>query len=221
MLCRVERIADGIWRWTARHPEWHPGAWGAEVGCYALVGPGRTVMIDPLAPACDDGFWERLDGVVTGDVVVLITIGYHLRSAEDVCARYPGATVWGHRNVGRRMADRSAFRELAPGTTPAGVRAYAIGRPRRPEVPVLVQSHRAIAFGDAVVGTGEGLRMWCNERIDERCRRFYAERFAPTLEPILAEELDAVLVTHGPAVTDGARQALADAIRKPPWYHRG
>jgi hypothetical protein len=164
----VNEIADGIWRWTARHPEWHPGVWGAEVGCYALVGAGRTVLIDPLAPEGDPGFWERLDGVVTGDVVSLITIGYHLRSAEAVCARYPGATVWGHRNVGRRMADPTPFRDLAPDSTPEGVRAYAIGKPRRAELPVLVESHRALAFGDAVVGTDSGLRMWCNEPIDER-----------------------------------------------------
>ena len=217
----VERIADGIWRWTARHPEWHPGVWGAEVGCYALPGAGRTVLIDPLAPEGDDGFWERLDGVVAGAVVVVITIGYHLRSAEEVCARYPGTTVWGHRNVGRRMADATAFRELSTEHAPAGVRAYGIGKPRRAELPVLVESHRALAFGDAVVGTDSGLRMWCNEPVDERRLRFYAERFAPTLEPVLAEPFDHVLVTHGrPAVDDGT-EALAAAVHGPPWYHRG
>jgi hypothetical protein len=179
------------------------------------------VLIDPLAPEGDPGFWERLDGVVTGDVVSLITIGYHLRSAEAVCARYPGATVWGHRNVGRRMADSTPFRELAPGATPVGVRAYAIGKPRRAELPVLVESHRALAFGDAVVGTDAGLRMWCNEPLDERRLRFYAERFGPTLEPMLAEPFDHVLVTHGPPVVGGGRHALAAAVHGPPWYHRG
>ena len=77
----MNEVAPGIWRWTARHPEWHPGEWGAEVGCYALAGGGRTVLIDPLAPAGDGGFWERLDGVVAGPLICLITIGYHLRSA--------------------------------------------------------------------------------------------------------------------------------------------
>lgn len=217
----MEELRPGIWRWTARHPEWHPGSWGAEVASYALVEARRTVLVDPLAPEGDDGFWERLDGIVSGDVVVLITIGYHLRSAEHVCARYPGATVWGHRNVGRRMADTSAFRELAPGSVPAGVRAYTIGRPRRTELPVLVESHAALVFGDAVVGTDRGLRMWCNEPLDERRLRFYADRFAPTVEPILAEPFDHVLVTHGPPVVSSGRDALKAAIRQPPWYHRG
>jgi glyoxylase-like metal-dependent hydrolase (beta-lactamase superfamily II) len=217
----MEELRPGIWRWTARHPEWHPGEFGAEVASYALVGGGRTVLVDPLAPEGDPGFWSRLDDVVSGEVTVLITIGYHVRSADDVCARYPGATVWGHRNTARRLAGASTFRELSPEDAPAGVGAFAIGRPRRTEMPVLVRSHGALAFGDAVVGTEDGLRMWCTDPVDERRRRFYAERFAPTLEPILAEEFDAVLVTHGPAVGTGGKQALRAAIEQPPWYHRG
>ena len=217
----MQQIADGIWRWTARHPEWHPGEWGAEVGCYALAGGGRTVLIDPLAPEGDAGFWERLDGIVAGGVTCLITIGYHLRSAEAVCARYSGTTVWGHANVGKRMRDRGPFRELSPASTPDGVRAYAIGKPRRAELPVLVESHAALAFGDAVVGTDGGLRMWCNDPVDERRRRFYAERFAPTLAPILRDSFDHVLVTHGPPAVGGGHAALAAAAAAPPWYHRG
>ena len=88
----VEQLADGIWSWTARHPEWHPGVFGARVVSFALPGSGRTVLIDPLAPD-EDGFWTQLDGVVAGPVTVLITIGYHVRSTEAVCDRYPGTTV--------------------------------------------------------------------------------------------------------------------------------
>jgi hypothetical protein len=217
----VQDLGGGIWRWTARHPEWHPGRFGAEVASYALVEPRRTVLVDPLVPAGDEELWSRLDGVVAGRVTVLITIGYHVRSSAEVYARYPKTTVWGPRTVARRLADTSSFRELAPGAGPPGVRAFPIGRPRRSELPVLVESHRALAFGDAVVGVGQGLRMWCTEPVDERREHFYAERFAPTLEPILAEEFDAVLVTHGPAVVRDGRAALRDAIRRPPWYHHG
>jgi hypothetical protein len=217
----MERIADGIWRWTARHPEWHPGVFGAEVVSFALPGGGRTMLIDPLAPEGDEEFWTRLDGIVAGPVTVLITIGYHVRSTEAVCARYPGTAVYGHRNAGRRLADRSAFHELAPDSAPPGVRAYHIGRPRRAELPVLVESHAALAFGDAIVGTDDGLRMWCNEPVNERRLRFYADRFAPTVLPILDEPFDHVLVTHGPAVVGGGRDALGAAVEWPPWYHRG
>jgi len=195
--CRRSPPAYGGGRRGTRSGIRAPGA--PRVGSYALSEHGRTVLIDPLAPEGDGGFWEQLDGVVSGAVACLITIGYHLRSAEEAAARYPDATVWGHRSVARRMADRSPYRELSPEQTPAGVRAFAIGNPRRAELPVLVESHAAVAFGDAVVGTGGGLRVWCNEPIDARRRRFYAERFAPTLTPILRERFDHVL----------------------PWYHRG
>jgi hypothetical protein len=33
----VIEIVPGIWRWTARHPEWHPGEFGAEVASFALT----------------------------------------------------------------------------------------------------------------------------------------------------------------------------------------
>jgi glyoxylase-like metal-dependent hydrolase (beta-lactamase superfamily II) len=217
----VQELAGGLWRWTARHPEWHPGDFGAEVGCYALVAARRTVLIDPLAPAGDDEFWPRLDGIVSGSAVVVITIPYHVRSAEAVCARYPGTTVWGHRNAAKRLGDRSIFRELAPGAEPGGVRAFTIGRPRRSEMPVLVESHGALAFGDAVIGLPTGLRIWSTDPVDERRRRWYADRFVPTVEPLLSEEFDRVLVTHGPPVTSGGRKALAEALAEPPWYHRG
>ena len=215
----VQQIAHGIWSWTARHPEWHPGVFGARVVSFALPGNGRTVLIDPLAPHDDDGFWTRLD--VTGPVIVLITIGYHVRSAEAVCSRYSGTTVWGHANAGRRLADRSAFHELAPDSAPAGVRAYHIGKPRRAELPVLIESHAALAFGDAIVGTDDGLRMWCNEPLNERRRAFYADRFAPTVVPILAEPFEHVLMTHGPSAIGDGREALRACLEAPPWYHRG
>ena len=62
----MRRLADGLHRWTARHPEWHPGEFGAQVACYAAAVDGGTLLIDPLV-LCDDDA-ERLDGVVAGKV---------------------------------------------------------------------------------------------------------------------------------------------------------
>jgi hypothetical protein len=191
------------------------------VASFALTAPSRTILIDPLAPEPAGDFWERLDAVVAGDVVVLVTIPYHVRSSADVCTRYPGTTVWGHANARRRLPGLDGFRELSPDHAPDGVRAFTIGRPRRTEMPVLVESHRALAFGDAVVEWEGELRMWATDHVDERRRRFYAERFAPTLEPMLAADVDHVLVTHGAPVIGDGRAALAAAAAAPPWYHHG
>src|SRR5439155_26211079 len=76
-----QRLAPGLWYWTARHPEWHPGEFGAEVGCYALEADGRLLLIDPLLPADGDGsVLDLLDELAADRATsVLITIGYHVR----------------------------------------------------------------------------------------------------------------------------------------------
>jgi hypothetical protein len=211
----VERIAHGIHRFTARHPEWHPGEWGAEVACFAVAEPRRTLLIDPLVT--DDEGWERLDGVVSGDVAILVTIPYHVRSAEAAAERYRG-TVWGHAACAKRMGDTSRLRELAPGSEPAGVRAFAIGKPRRQEMPLLLEGAGALAFGDTVVGVPgrEGpLRVWLFGGYDER---WYGQRFLPTLLPLADAGAAHVLVTHGPPVTGAGSEELRRALRRKPWF---
>jgi glyoxylase-like metal-dependent hydrolase (beta-lactamase superfamily II) len=214
----IELLDDGLWAWRARHPEWHPGKWGAEVVSFAVGEPGRTLLIDPLVP---DELWDELDGVVDGSVEILITIPYHVRSAAAASARYGGARVWGHPACAKRLDDKSAFCELKTDRTPDGVSAYSIGKPRRYEMPLRIASQRALVFGDAVVGTAEGLRVW--EQGDGRParERWYAERFLPTLEPLALLDIERVLVTHGPSVMHGGRRALRDALSQPPWYHHG
>jgi hypothetical protein len=214
----VETLADGIHRFTARHPEWHPGDWGAEVACFAVAEGGRTLLVDPLV--VDDEGWERLDGVVTGDVAILVTIPYHVRSAEAAAERYRG-TVWGHAACAKRMGDTSRLRELAPGSEPAGVRAFAIGKPRRQEMPLLLERSGAVAFGDSVVGVPgrEGpLRVWLWTDYTDR---WYEQRYLPTLLPLAEAGPKHVLVTHGSPVIGDGSDALHRALSRKPWFHRG
>jgi hypothetical protein len=221
----MERLADDLWRWTARHPEWHPGEFGRLVGCYALSAPDAAVLVDPLLGEDAGPVLERLDGLVGDRLVIAVTIPYHVRSAEALWRRYaPRAetTIHGHPAVAKRLQDAAGFRPLEPGQTlPGGVTAHAIGRPRRYEQPLHLSSHRALAFGDAVVEVDGALRMWADKRVDEKVRRFYAERFAPTLEPLLALDVERVLVTHGEPVLESGGDALAAALRRPPWHRHG
>ena len=213
-------LAPGLWRWATRHPEWHPGRFGSEVASFALEAEDELLLIDPLLPADGDeavsGLLERLAG---GRAVhVLITIGYHVRSGEELVERYDG-TLWGPPTCASRLRRPSRLRKLEPGTPgPAGATAYAIGKPVRAERPLWLPSHRAVAFGDAVVMTPEGeLRMWCQPLLDDKRRRFYRERFAPTLAPLAELPVERVLVTHGePVLHDGAA-ALQAALANEPW----
>ena len=217
-------LAPGLWRWTARHPEWHPGRFGAEVASFALEAGEELLLLDPLLPEDDDTpVLRALDRLAHGHAVhVLITIGYHVRSAEPLRERY-GGELWGPRTCASRLRDPSSLRTLEPGAPgPAGVGAFSIGRPRRSERPLWLPSHRALAFGDAVVTTPEGaLRMWIQQPLDDRRRRWYRETFAPTLAPLLELPLEHVLVTHGAPVLDDGAAALRAAVDAEPWFHHG
>jgi hypothetical protein len=86
-------------------------------------------------------------------------------------------------------------------------------------MPLWFPSHRALAFGDAVVGVEGALRVW--EVVDSPKRRaWYRNRLVPMLEPLLALETESVLVTHGPPVVGGGREALREALAAEPWDYR-
>jgi hypothetical protein len=221
----MEELADGLWRWTGRHPEWHPGEWGSEVASFAVDAGDALLLIDPLVPDAGDlGVLDRLDTLARGPVAILITIPYHTRSAERLWMRYraQGCTIHGHPAVAKRLSDASGFTPLEAGAPlPGGVRAFAIGKPRRYEMPVHLPSHRALAFGDALVATPEGdLRIWHAGKLDAARVRWYRERFVPTFEPLLGLELERILVTHGEPILRAGSAALEAALAARPWYHR-
>jgi hypothetical protein len=217
----VQELVAGLWRWTARHPEWHPGEWGSEVASFALDAGDVTLLIDPLVT--DDAVVERLDALARGRVAILITIPYHTRSAEPLRKRY-GGTIHGHKNVAERLESRKGFHAIEPGEElPGGARAYTIGKPRRYEMPIHLPSHKALATGDALVTTLDGdLRIWhWRSRVDAERARWYRERFNPTLAPLLELDLERILVTHGEPVLSSGGAALQAAVDADPWYNPG
>jgi hypothetical protein len=221
------RLAPGLWRWTARHPEWHPRDFGAEVASFALTTDDELLLLDPLVPEGEEGagVLAELDALADGRraVHVLLTIPYHVRSAGSLSERYDGR-IWGPPTSADKLEDATRFTALEPGAddAPAGVVAFAIGRPRRTERPLWIPSHRAIAFGDAIVTTPDGdLRLWEQKPLDERRTAWYRDRFVPTLARLRDLAAERILTTHGaPVLTDGAA-ALAAALATEPWAHYG
>ena len=51
MTVGVREIAPGLWRWAARHPDWHPGVFGSEVASYALRVRDHGVLLNVLSVA--------------------------------------------------------------------------------------------------------------------------------------------------------------------------
>ncbi|HET9741076.1 MAG TPA: MBL fold metallo-hydrolase [Solirubrobacteraceae bacterium] len=213
----MQELAPGLWRWTARHAEWHPGEWGAEVASFAVDAGDAVLLVDPLLPDDDAEVLERLDAL--GPAAILVTIPYHARSSEALAERY-GAPIHGHPAVAKRLRDGSRLEPLD--ALPGGARAFPIGKPRRHETPIHLPSHRALAFGDAIVTTPEGdLRIWHTDRVDDARARWYRERFVPTLEPLRELDLERILVTHGEPVLHDGSAALEDALTARPWYRHG
>jgi hypothetical protein len=221
----MEKLMEGLWRWTARHPEWHPGEFGAEVACFAAQAGDTTLLIDPLLPSHPQPVLDVVDEQLGDRLAILITIPYHVRSSEELWRRYRNeadTTIHGHAACAKRLADESGFRPIdTDEELPGGVTAHPIGKPRRYETPLHLPSHGALVFGDAVAEWDGRLRVWAADKVDAKVERFYRERFNPTLEPLLDLDFDAVLSTHGEPVLDGGKQELRRALKAKPWYHHG
>jgi len=77
----VQRLADGLWRWTT-----------PEAGCVYYEAPDAVVLFDPLVPAGEEEEFlayldrdvERLDLPVS----ILLTAARNERSASLLCERY-------------------------------------------------------------------------------------------------------------------------------------
>jgi hypothetical protein len=224
MSPKPKRLADGLWRWTARHPEWHPGEFGKEVASFAAATDDDLLLIDPLLPPDPQPIIDLIDELAGARLTILISIPYHVRSSEELWRRYRDRTdcaMWGHAACKKRLGDRAGFREIELGVPlPTGVSAHAIGRPRRQETPFYIPSQRALVFGDAVAEVDGRLRVWSTGKVDDRRARWYRERFNPTLEPLLELDFDRVLVTHGQPVLADGRAELRAALAARPWYRR-
>lgn len=214
----VEQIRVGLWRWTAPHPDWKPGEdWERDVACVYLEAADAVVMFDPLVPsdpAQRDRFWRALDRDVERvglPVHVLLTVHWHVRSAGEVAARYPGAEVWAHADAAGRIAGGVVTRPFRPGDLlPGGVVAHDASR--ADEVVYRIPAHEALVPGDVLLGDGQrGLRLCPASWLPDGVTR---ADLARALEPILEHPLERVLVSHGEPVRTGGRAALERAIHE-------
>lgn len=220
----LREISEHLWRWERRHPEWHPGQFGALVASYAIRVGNATLLIDPLVDDELDPVLDELDRIVDGPVRILVSIPYHARSAELLWHRYRthDARILGHELVRRRLHDSIGFRPLVGGEDVDGMaRIHRIGRPSRAEMPIEIPSQRALIFGDAIVETGGQLRVWEAPLTGERRQRWYAERLLPTLRALAESDPERILVTHGQAVLQAGRRELERALAREPWQPGG
>jgi hypothetical protein len=189
----VDRIAEGLWRWTAPHPnaanwpDWGPPV-PPEVGCVYYEAPDAVVLIDPLLPSGEeDDFLAYLDRDVEGiglPVSILLTAKWHERSAPALRERY--------------RADHRI---------PESVEAYAIEGAPEEQLAYFIRPHRALVVAEIFVGDGGGgLALSTSPALRDR------EALDRSLRTIAELPVERVLVSHGePVLTDG-RRAIALAL---------
>ncbi|MBJ7331414.1 MAG: hypothetical protein JHC95_16085 [Solirubrobacteraceae bacterium] len=223
-MTRPTELANGLWRWTARHPEWHPQGFGDEVACCAARAAGGLVLIDPLVPEDGDALLAWIDekARAASEVWIYVTLGYHERSAELLAERLD-ATIWSNAHRTKQAFTKSSrFRDATPGEPlPWGGRAMAIGKPRRQEQPLFLPEHETLVFGDAFAAPDGELRMWSDDQpVDDRVRAFYRDRFAPSCAALLELSVERVIVGHGEPIVRDGHGSLARALAAEPWHHR-
>ena len=182
-------VAPGLWRWTARHPEWPAGGepesvddWDPEVGCVLAEVGDVPVVVDPLL--VEDEQWAWLEERLAGRrPAVLQTIRWHGRSVEAVLEHFGGTRQ-----------------------PPPGVEGFDLEGAL--ETVFWLPEHAALVPGDRLLtDAAHGLRMcpqsWLELPVDELRER---------LRPLLALPVERILVSHGEPVLTGAREALAAAL---------
>jgi glyoxylase-like metal-dependent hydrolase (beta-lactamase superfamily II) len=143
-------------------------------------------------------------------VAIVLTVFWHERSAGHVFERYSktlGARVYAHESgIGRiECAVSDPFRE--GDRLPGGIEWFEAKR--ADEVVLWLPNPRALAAGDILLGREHGLRLCPPEWIGG-ADRLEAARAA--LRPLTDLPVEMVLVSHGPPVLSGGRDALAQVL---------
>ena len=188
-----------LWRWTAPHPGWRPGAepespadWLPDVGAVAYAAPGALVLVDPLVP---DESWGALDTLVERHgprVLVVTTIRWHRRSRDAVAARYGAST------------------SRARASLPQGVETVPIRGAG--ETMVWIPEHRALVPGDRLVGGAGELRLCPESWLSYLPGKPSLRDLVEALRPLLELPVEMVLTSHGEPVLAGGREAIERAL---------
>jgi len=198
-----EELTHGLWRWSAPHPDWQPGApgspedWPREVGSALFQTSATALFVDPQLPSDTKPFWRWADACCAGRAVaVLTTIAFHSRSRDAFIERY-GAVSY----------DGTDDEQILPG----GIQCFPI--PSRGETLVWLARDRTLITGDAILGAGNGgLRLCPESWLDHGGEAITLEGLRGQLRALLVLPIERVLVSHGDSVLGGGHAALSAAL---------
>jgi hypothetical protein len=191
----ILRLADGLWRWTAPHPNWEN--WPRreveppEVGCVYYEAQDATVLIDPLVPAGEEEeFFRHLAEDVERrglPVVILLTCEWHRRSADELAERYDA-------RIG--------------GELPAGVEELPIEGADERQVAYFIRPHAALVVAEIFATDSGELEVRPTpalERPDELDR---------SLNRLMELPVERLLVAHGEPILEEPKPRMAAALAR-------
>lgn len=225
----MEELRKGLWHWTARHPEWEPGAeWDPDVSSYAVDDGDYLLLLDPL-----DVPSELLELANERKTAIVLSAPWHERSAQKLVEQL-GAPVYtplpdtaedlirmfgitaeqagdGSPDLVWLLREQKgeAHTYKAGDPFPFGIEAYPGHRPN--DTMLWVASHRAVISGDTIVDFGEGIH------INERWLRWdiTLEKVIEYLRSLLDLPIEHLLLTHGGPVERAVlEQLVADHDRR-------
>jgi hypothetical protein len=190
------RLADGLWRWTAPHPNWEnwPGREheAREVGCVYYEASDATVLVDPLVPAgAEDRFLRHLDVDVERrglPVVILLTAEWHRRSADELAERYDA-------RIG--------------GALPDGVEEIPIEGADERQVAYFIRPHAALLVAEIFsVDINEVLHVGPSPALVR------PDELDASLDRLMDLPTKRLLVSHGEPVLEQAKTRMAEALAR-------
>lgn len=192
----VLRLADGLWRWTAPHPNWEnwPGREQepSEVGCVYVEAEDATVLIDPLVPAGEEElFFRHLDADVERrglPVVILLTAEWHRRSTDELAARY-GARIGG--------------------VPPAAIEEIPIEGTDERQVAYFIRPHATLVVCEVFAVDVHGELRVCASPALAR-----PDEFEASLDRLMELPVERLLVSHGEPVLENARARMVEALAR-------
>jgi hypothetical protein len=199
-------VANGLWVWRLRHPDWSPDFdWEPPVTSTCVESGGEVVVLDALAPPDEaDPVWERLDA--KPPTVAIVLKPDHVRDVDRFVERY-GVRAYGPYLFWRHDIPETELEGVQPGDElPGGLLALYDGRGRN-ETPVWLPEQRALVFADALTAPGGELRVWATP--------WHEERALPALRALLELPFEHVIVAHGEPVHD--RAAFERALELEPY----
>ena len=199
----LQEVRPGLFRWTALHPDAEqdpkpgsPADWGPEVGSVAWVGRDALVLVDPLVPADRPELQRELDDLVRSHrrpVAILTTLKFHRRSRPELAERYGASTS-------------RARASLPPSVVTVPIRGAG-------ETMIWLPDLRTLVPGDRLLGEDAGgLRLCPDSWLRYLPSGMRRDALAEALRPLLDLPVESVVVSHGEAVLENGRDAIAQAL---------